>query len=76
VRAELLVEAPMSRRDQQTPPLRVRVSHETTRYSGRWLAEAFERLLPPVERHLAQPAELSTKSKSSAPAEIKKIRSK
>lgn len=69
----------MSRRNQQTPPLRVRVSHETTRYSGRWLAEAaeaFERLLPQVERRLAQPAELSTEPKSGAPGEIKKIRSK
>ena len=76
VRVELLAEAPMSRRDQQTPPLRVRVSHETTRYSNRWLAEAFERLLPQVERRLAQPGELSTEPKSGAPGEIKKIRSK
>jgi hypothetical protein len=52
------------------------VSHETTRYSSRWLAEAFERLLPQVERRLAQPAELSTEPKSGAPGEIKKIRSK
>ena len=68
----------MSRRNQQTPPLRVRVSHETTRYSSRWLAEAFERLLPQVERRLAQPTELSTEPKSGAPGEIKikKIRSK
>jgi hypothetical protein len=54
----------MTRRDQQIPPLRVRASHETTRYSSRWLAEAFERLLPQVERRLAQPAELSTEPKS------------
>jgi hypothetical protein len=66
----------MSRRNQQTPPLRVRVSHETTRYSSRWLAEAFERLLPQVERRLAQPGELSTEPQSGAPSEIKKIRSK
>jgi hypothetical protein len=66
----------MSRRNQQTPPLRVRVSHETTRYSSRWLAEAFERLLPQMERRLAQPGELSTKPKSGAPGAIKKIRSK
>src|SRR4051794_18869117 len=56
VRAERVAEAPMTRRDQQIPPLRVRASHETTRYSSRWLAEAFERLLPQVERRLAQPA--------------------
>jgi hypothetical protein len=66
----------MSRRDQQTPPLRVRASHETTRYSSRWLAEAFERLLPQVERRLPQPAELSTEPKSSAPGGTKKVRSK
>ena len=66
----------MSRRNQQTPPLRVRVSHEITRYSSRWLGEAFERLLPQVERRLAQPAEPSTEPKSDAPGEIKKIRSK
>ena len=66
----------MSRRDQQTPPLRVRVSHETTRYSSRWLAEAFERLLPPVERRLAQPGAISTEPKSGAPGGTKKIGSK
>ena len=66
----------MTRRDQQTPPLRVRVSHETTRYSSRWLAEAFERLLPPVERRLPQPGELSTEPSSGVPGETKKIRSK
>ena len=67
----------MTRRDQQIPPLRVRPKlHETTRYSSRWLAEAFERLLPQVERRLAQPAEPSTEPKSDAPGETKKIRSK
>jgi hypothetical protein len=66
----------MTRRDQQIPLLRVRASHETTRYSSRWLAEAFERLLPPVERRLAQPAELSTELKSGAPGGTKMIRSK
>ncbi len=50
MRAEQLAEAPMARRDQQILRLRVRASHETTRYSSRWLAEAFERLLPRVER--------------------------
>ena len=66
----------MTRRDQQTPPLRVRASHETTRYSSRWLAEAFERLLPQVERRLAKPGELSTEPRSGIPGETKKIRSK
>ena len=66
----------MTRRDQQIPPLRGRASHETTRYSSRWLAEAFERLLPPVERRLVQPAELSIELKSGAPGGTKKIRSK
>lgn len=72
MRAEQLGEAPMTRRDQQTPPLRVRTSHETTRYSSRWLAEAFERLLPRVERRLAPPVE----PKSGASGRIKEIRSK
>jgi hypothetical protein len=66
----------MRRRDQQTPPLRVRVSHEATRYSSRWLAEAFERLLPQVERRLARSGEPSTEPKSGALGEITKIRSK
>jgi hypothetical protein len=66
----------MRRRDQQIPPLRVRVSHEATRYSSRWLAEAFERLLPQVERRLAQPGERSTEPKSGVPGATKKIRSK
>jgi hypothetical protein len=66
----------MTRRDQKTPPLRMRASHETTRYSSRWLAEAFERLLPPVERRLARPGELSTEPRSGVPGETKKIRSK
>jgi hypothetical protein len=66
----------MTRRDQQIPPLRVRASHETTRYSSRWFAEAFERLLPQVERRLPQPGELSTEPRSGAPGGTKKIRSK
>src|SRR3954451_17685891 len=73
VRAEPVAEAPMTRRDQQIPPLRVRVSHETTRYSSRWLAEAFERLLPQVERRLAQPGEPSTEPRSDAPGDTKKM---
>ena len=66
----------MARRDEEAPPLRVRTSHETTRYSSRWLAEAFERLLPRMERRLAPPAEPSTKPESSAPGKIKEVRSK
>ena len=64
--AEQLAEAPMARRDQQISRLRMRASHETTRYSSRWLAEAFERLLPRVERRLAQPAEPAIEPKRSA----------
>ena len=66
----------MSRRNQQTPPLRVRVSHEITRYSSQWLGEAFERLLPQVERRLVQPAEPSTEPKNGAPGDTEKIRRK
>jgi len=66
----------MTRRDQQIPPLRVRASHETTRYSSRWLAEAFERLLPQVERRLVQPAEPSTDPKYGEPGDTEKIRRK
>jgi hypothetical protein len=73
--AEQLAEAPMARRDQQIPPLRVRASHETTRYSSRWLAEAFERLLPRVERRLAQPAEPAIEPKRGTSGRTKEIRS-
>ena len=73
--AEQLAEAPMARRDQQIPRLRVRASHETTRYSSRWLAEAFERLLPRVERRLAPPAELAIQPKRGASGRAKEIRS-
>jgi hypothetical protein len=66
----------MTRRDQQTPPLRVRISHESTRYSSRWLAEAFERLLPRVERRLAPPTEPATEPKSGASSRTEEIRSK
>ena len=44
-----LVEAPMARKEQ---PLEVRVSHEVTRLSRQCMADAFERLLPILERRL------------------------
>ena len=66
----------MARRGKKAPPLRVRTSHETTRYSGRWLAEAFERLLPRVERRLALPAEDNIAPQSDKSSKIKKVRSK
>jgi hypothetical protein len=65
----------MARRDQKAPPLRVRTSHETTRSSGRWLAEAFERLLPRVERHLAPPAKDNIAPQSGKSSKIKEVRS-
>jgi hypothetical protein len=66
----------MARRDKTAPPLRVRTSHETTRYSGRWLAEAFERLLPRVERRLAPPAAGNIAPQSGKSSMIKDVRSK
>jgi hypothetical protein len=66
----------MARRDKKTPPLRVRTSHETTRYSGRWLAEAFERLLPRVERRLARPTEDNIAPQSGGFDKTKEVRSK
>ena len=66
----------MARHDKRAPPLRVRTSHETTRYSGRWLAEAFERLLPRVERRLAPPAKDNIVPQSGKPSKIKEVRSK
>jgi hypothetical protein len=66
----------MAWRDKEAPPLRVRTSHEATRYSNQWLAEAFERLLPRVERRLAPPAEDSAEPKSGAPGKTKEARSK
>ena len=75
MKAEQLAEAPMTRRDQHAPPLRVRTSYETTRYSSQWLSEAFERLLPRVERRLAPSAEPATEAKHGAPGRIKEVRS-
>ena len=66
----------MARRDKTAPPLRVRTSHETTRSSGRWLAEAFERLLARVERRLAPPAEDNIAPQSGKSSKIKQVRSK
>jgi hypothetical protein len=66
----------MARRDKTAPPLRVRTSHETTRYSGRWLAEAFERLLPRVERGLTPPTEDNIAPQSSKSRKVKEVRSK
>jgi hypothetical protein len=66
----------MARRDQKAPPLRVRTSHETTRSSGRWLAEAFERRLARVERRLAPPAEDNIAPQSGKSSKIKQVRSK
>ena len=66
----------MARRDQTAPPLRVRTSPETTRYSGRWLAEAFERLLPRVERRLTPPTEDNIAPQSSKSSKVKEVRSK
>ena len=74
--AEQLAEAPMARRDQQIPPLRVRASHETTRYSSRWLAEAFERLLPRLERRLARPVEDHVAPQSAGSGKVNEVRSK
>jgi len=66
----------MARRDKAALPVRVRTSHETTRYSGRWLAEAFERLLPRVERRLTPPAGDNIAPRSSKSGKIKEVRSK
>ena len=66
----------MARHDRKVPSLRVRTSHETTRYSGRWLAEAFERLLPRVERRLAPPAEDNIAPQSGKSSKIKEVKSK
>ena len=66
----------MVRRDKEAPPLRVRRSHETTRYGGQWLAEAFERLLPRVERRLARPGDDNVARQSAGSGKIKELRSK
>jgi hypothetical protein len=66
----------MARRDKKALPLRVRTSHETTRYSGRWLAEAFERLLPRVERRLAPPADDNIALQSGKFSKVKEVSSK
>jgi hypothetical protein len=66
----------MARRDKEAPPLRVRTSHETTRSSGQWLAEAFERLLPRLERRLARPVEDNVAPQSARSGKVKEVRSK
>jgi hypothetical protein len=42
----------MRRRKTHPPPLKIRVSHEVTRLEKQCMADAFERLLPIVERRL------------------------
>jgi hypothetical protein len=42
----------MRRRKMQLPSLRIRVSHEVSRIEKHCMADAFERLLPIVERRL------------------------
>lgn len=66
----------MARRDKEAPLLRVRTSHETIRYSEQWLAEAFERLLPRMERRLARPVEDNVAPKSDGSGRVKEVRSK
>ena len=70
------MEASLARRAKEAPPLRVRRSHETTRYSGQWLAEAFERLLPRVERRLVRPVDDHVTPQSAGSGKIKELRSK
>ena len=48
----------MRRRETNPPPLRVRVSHEVSRLEHQYLADAFERLLPTIERRLRPPPEM------------------
>jgi hypothetical protein len=50
-----MMEAPMRRRKTSPPTLRVRVSHEVSRLEAYCLADAFERLLPIIERRLRPP---------------------
>ena len=45
----------MQRRKTNPPALKVRVSHEVTRLERQCMADAFERLLPIVERRLRAP---------------------
>src|SRR4029450_13038255 len=47
-----ITEAPMRRRKTHPPTLKIRVSHEVTRLEKQCMADAFERLLPIVERRL------------------------
>jgi hypothetical protein len=47
----------MRRRKTERPSLKIRVSHEVGRLSGQYVADAFERLLPIVERRVRSPPE-------------------
>jgi hypothetical protein len=53
MRGSRLVEAPMARKEML---LEVRVSHEVTRLGRQCMADAFERLLPVLERRIAPPS--------------------
>jgi hypothetical protein len=45
----------MLRRNERSPDLKVRVSHEATRLSKAHVAAAFERLVPVLERQARSP---------------------
>jgi hypothetical protein len=45
----------MRRRKTNPPTLKVRVSHEVARLEKQCMADAFERLLPIIERRLRSP---------------------
>ena len=47
----------MRRRKTERPSLKIRVNHEVGRLSGQYVADAFERLLPIVERRVRSPPE-------------------
>ena len=65
----------MARRGKEAPPLRVRTSQETTRSSGQWLAEAFERRLPQMECRLARPVEDHVAPQTAGSGQVKEVRS-
>jgi hypothetical protein len=63
VKGNRLVEAPMARKE---PLLEVRVSHEVTRLGRQCMADAFERLLPVLERRIVPRSDSDTPQEEEA----------
>jgi hypothetical protein len=66
----------MPPRRNKRSPLKVRVSHETSRLAGHNMADAFERLLPTIDRQVRPPpsGDLGSESEAHRPDQVGQIR--